>query len=53
MGQFTCLSKPGFYSELSAQIRSEDLNLEYGYKKFSVYKCKSCKFYHLTTHKKE
>lgn len=47
----TCLSKSDFYSELSAEIRVADLNLECGYEKFSFYKCKHCAFYHLTTHK--
>ena len=48
----TCMSKSDFFSESVAEIRAMDLNFEYGYEKFSVYKCKHCKFYHLTTHKK-
>lgn len=51
--KLTCLSKAIFYSEFSAQLRADELNLNQGYEKFSIYKCNCCHFYHLTTQKKE
>lgn len=44
-----CLIKSKFFSEDSAIWRCADINLEHGYEKFKVYKCKCCNFYHLTT----
>ena len=51
-GQYVCVSKAQFFSEVLAQFRADDLNYEYGYDKFSVYKCNCCHFYHLTTQNK-
>ena len=49
-GQVVCVTKVRFYIEDLAKIRADDLNIEHGYEKFSVYKCNCCHFYHLTTH---
>ena len=50
-GQYICVAKAQFFSEMSAQIRADDLNFDYGHEKFYVYKCNCCHFYHLTTSK--
>ena len=50
---FACLSKAEFYRESIGQLRADDLNFEYGYEKFRVYKCKHCAYYHLTTKSSE
>ena len=50
-GQYVCVSKAQFFSEEMAEFRAGDLNFEYGYQKFSVYRCNCCHFYHLTTQK--
>ena len=49
--KFICSNKSVFFSENSAELRASDLNFEYGYDKFFVYKCTYCNFYHLTTQK--
>ena len=47
-----CTSKAQCFNEDLLKCRAADLNLEYGYEKFRVYKCNCCGGYHLTTQKK-
>jgi len=48
-GQVQCVKKVRFFSEWVAQLRADDINLEYGYEKVFVYKCNCCQDFHLTS----